>query len=244
MAFAERWPSNYDVRNVPPVSFTPQPPQNGAKRVCTKERLEIELYWSDGKAVIGETYYDDVASRLFYVDGRRKQAYWADGTPASSYNADGSQIPLFRSYGSEITNYDPDPLFAELNKPEPEPEPGGSEGGDTPTTPGVDGPAGWLMQFMADPTLDPATATTAWETAVAVCAAYTRDRHLGSDGNLRADVKAVVLTVAARIAANPGQIMYRDSAGSFNRTRGVGYQGLTLTEQMILNRYRKRAIGP
>lgn len=48
---------------------------------------------------------------------------------------------------------------------------------------------------------------------------------------------------AARLAANPGQVSKRDSAGQFTRQRGAGFSGFTLAEQAVLNRYRKRATG-
>ena len=108
-----------------------------------------------------------------------------------------------------------------------------------PTLPG----GARVKKFLADSTITDDTAQMAWDTALGLLDGYTRGNHINRQGVLRPDLVPVCLTIAARIAANPHQVMVRDAAGSFNRTRGVGFQGMTLTEQIILNRYRKRALG-
>lgn len=71
---------------------------------------------------------------------------------------------------------------------------------------------------------------------------YCRGRHLTRTGAYKPGVRGVVLTVAARLVANPGQISVGMRAGSLAVNKGVGFQGFTLSEQLILDRYRKRAV--
>lgn len=100
-----------------------------------------------------------------------------------------------------------------------------------------------LMTFNPDDVTDVETATIAVESATALVESYCRGNHLTRSGNARPGVETVVLTVAARLAANPGQVSKRDTAGQFTRQRGAGFNGFTLAEQAVLNRYRKRATG-
>ncbi|MEE6288622.1 hypothetical protein V2J52_13250 [Georgenia sp. MJ173] len=70
----------------------------------------------------------------------------------------------------------------------------------------------------------------------AMARAYTRDggftEHLPKD-----DVAAVITTATARLIANPEQIVQ-----TVGGTRiGEGFQGWSLAETFVLNRYRKRA---
>lgn len=86
-------------------------------------------------------------------------------------------------------------------------------------------------------------ATEAIATATALVGAYTRDRHMTRDGSdYRPGIRAVVLTVAARLLANPGQVSVGFKAGSLAVNKGQGFQGFTLAELATLDRYRKRAI--
>ena len=84
-------------------------------------------------------------------------------------------------------------------------------------------------------------AETSLNTAEAMVAAYCRGKHKRK-GEYREGVFEVILTVAARILANPGQISRRDAVGVVSIQRGVGFQGFTLVELAVLNRYRKRAV--
>lgn len=104
-------------------------------------------------------------------------------------------------------------------------------------------PAARLMGFNPDDVTDETTAEIAIESATALIESYCRGNHVDKAGNPRAGIETVVLTVAARLAANPGQVSKRDSAGQFTRQRGAGFNGFTLAEQAVLNRYRKRATG-
>lgn len=70
--------------------------------------------------------------------------------------------------------------------------------------------------------------------------AYTRGRHK-RDGDYREGVEAVVLTVAARILANPEQIQVREQVGPYSFLKGEGFSGFTLVERAVLDRYRKTA---
>lgn len=84
-------------------------------------------------------------------------------------------------------------------------------------------------------------AVTSIAAADAYVGAYTRGRHKRG-GKYRPGVEAVVLTVAARILANPEQIQVREQVGPYTMLKGPGFNGFTLVELAVLNRYRKRAI--
>lgn len=100
-----------------------------------------------------------------------------------------------------------------------------------------------LINFMVDTPVSTEIATTALTTAEALIAGYCRGCHVDRAGEYRDGIKAVVITVGARIAANPAQVTVRDTAGEFSRSRGAGFSGFTLAELAVLNRYRKRAVG-
>lgn len=85
-------------------------------------------------------------------------------------------------------------------------------------------------------------AAQALQIALGLVESYCRGRHTNMAGNFRPGVRSVVLTVAARIMENPGQIQKRDQAGAASYLRGEGFKGFTLGEQICLNRYRKQAI--
>lgn len=77
--------------------------------------------------------------------------------------------------------------------------------------------------------------------ARALVEGYTRGAAFTPFGDARPGIAEVVTTVAARILANPGAVSYRVTAGSVTISRGAGFQGFTLAETAVLNRYRKRA---
>lgn len=87
-----------------------------------------------------------------------------------------------------------------------------------------------------------ARATIALTTAEAYVDAYTRGNHTRG-GHLRAGIEAVIITVASRILSNPEQISVREEVGPYVFFKGPGFNGFTLVELAVLNRYRKRATG-
>ncbi|MGV0390084.1 hypothetical protein [Corynebacterium phoceense] len=89
---------------------------------------------------------------------------------------------------------------------------------------------------------DTLTFDEAVEVADAIVAAYTRDRHKTGTGVYRAGVEAVIGAVARRIHANPAGVQMRETVGPFTRYVEAGFQGFTLAELHVLNRYRKRAM--
>ncbi|MFS0900286.1 hypothetical protein [Mycolicibacterium litorale] len=71
--------------------------------------------------------------------------------------------------------------------------------------------------------------------------AYTRGR--GFDGNVPNDeLAAVITTASARLAANGRQSAVRDKVDDVEREFRTFFQGWTLAEQSVLNRYRVRAM--
>lgn len=98
-----------------------------------------------------------------------------------------------------------------------------------------------LLEFMRDGPGDPTweQAQQALMVAESVVNAYCRGNAKDGDGLWREGVWAVVLMVAARVLANPAGIQYRDQAGPFSVSRQSGFEGFTLGERFVLNRYRK-----
>lgn len=88
-----------------------------------------------------------------------------------------------------------------------------------------------------------AQATAAIDEATAYVAAYTRGRH-ERGGELRPGIEAVIRSVAARILANPAGVSSREQVGPYSYFVGEGFNGFTLGELAVLNRYRRKAIGP
>lgn len=71
--------------------------------------------------------------------------------------------------------------------------------------------------------------------------AYTRGQ--GFDGDEpNPEIAAVITTASARLAANPKQLGNTETAGPFSEAVVGGFNGWTLAEQFVLNRYRKRAM--
>lgn len=74
------------------------------------------------------------------------------------------------------------------------------------------------------------------EVVTQMCRAYTRDAGFVA-GVPNDDIAAVIVTASARLVANPQQIANDVGAVSM---RG-GFNGFSLVEQIVLNRYRKQA---
>lgn len=107
------------------------------------------------------------------------------------------------------------------------------------TKPLIDAAA--LVQFMDTHKVDQDTAQQCIDVVTAMVSAYCRGRERMSSGAAKPGISAVVLAASARLAANPLQVSYRDQAGSISRSRQGAFQGFSLAEQYILNRYRKRS---
>lgn len=72
----------------------------------------------------------------------------------------------------------------------------------------------------------------------AMARAYTRGSGFDDTGDPLDDVAAVITTATARLVANPEQL--ETSVGG-TYVRG-GFNGWSLAETYVLNRYRKRAL--
>lgn len=177
---------------------------------------------------------------LYNGDGTRRPMVDELGNPVQIYR-EGKAIPLYDWWGKLVTRGERDPERPDDDDPSTPTKP------DEDNTPGTvdEGtglvPVSELMEFMQGDPVAPEVARIAIEGAGAMVAAYCRGRHVDRLGNPRPGVSAVVITAAARIAANPGQVSRTDRAGNFTRIRGEGFSGFTLAEQQVLNRYRKRA---
>lgn len=73
----------------------------------------------------------------------------------------------------------------------------------------------------------------------ALAKGYTRGH--GFDGATPTQDIAVIVTASARLAANTSQLPFDEAAGPFSRSLRAAFQGWSLAEQIILNRYRVRA---
>lgn len=100
-----------------------------------------------------------------------------------------------------------------------------------------------LQQLVLDGASQPNTeqAQQALDMAGAYVQAYVRGQGQ-RNGEWRDGVGEVVMSVAARILANPSFIGWRNQAGNFSMHRSEGFTGFTLAEQFVLNRYRKTAM--
>lgn len=91
---------------------------------------------------------------------------------------------------------------------------------------------------------DPAAlADNVIELVTAMASSYTRGRGFDADRRPNADVAAVITTASARYLANPRQENAAKAIGPFTEDhRSRGFEGWTLAEQFVLNRYRVRAM--
>lgn len=73
----------------------------------------------------------------------------------------------------------------------------------------------------------------------AMARSYTRGQGFDDQGDPYEDVAAVITTATARLVTNPG-LTTSESAGAMS-TQQRTWDGWTLAETFVLNRYRKRA---
>lgn len=72
--------------------------------------------------------------------------------------------------------------------------------------------------------------------------AYTRGNGFDIYGDTDdPDLEAVIVSAAARMASNPTGLAYDETAGPFSRSIRGAFNGWTLGELAVLNRYRVRA---
>lgn len=72
----------------------------------------------------------------------------------------------------------------------------------------------------------------------AMASAYTRGNGFTA-GEPNDEISAVITTATARLMANPDQVQYKLGNMSFQSF----FNGWTLAETFVLNRYRKRVTG-
>ena len=100
------------------------------------------------------------------------------------------------------------------------------------------------------PPVDPANVTALTDGDVAtvvplvtvMAKAYTRGNGFDSGGWPNEDLAAVITTAAARLAANGAQLRQSTTAGVFAQDLRSSFEGWTLVELAVLNRYRRRAM--
>lgn len=84
-----------------------------------------------------------------------------------------------------------------------------------------------------------ATAEQAIPVVTTMVKAYVRG---GPDWVANDELDAVIVTAAARIVSNPSGLSQDITAGPFTQSLRGAFQGWTLAELFVLNRYRKRAM--
>lgn len=71
---------------------------------------------------------------------------------------------------------------------------------------------------------------------------YTRGQGFTGNVPTNADIEAVIVTASARLAANGSQLRQGTTAGIYTQDLRSSFEGWTLAELAVLNRYRKRAM--
>ncbi|AYE94822.1 hypothetical protein C0J29_08540 [Mycobacterium paragordonae] len=89
--------------------------------------------------------------------------------------------------------------------------------------------------------LDGGQATAVLGIVSAMAASYTRGQGY-SDGEPNADVRAVILSASARLLADTSQIVSEEAVGPFSVSYRAGFDGWSVAELAVLNRYRVRAL--
>lgn len=160
---------------------------------------------------------------------------WCDYIPgAFNPNTGSSDPPTFELKAGYMT---PDELTAWTAAQS------GGGGGDGPT---------WTPEALTGQTIadwlgygdDPEVVTAAGQhlpVIVALARSYTRDRGFDPEtGVPTEDIAAVVTCATARLTVNPEQNK-REALATGDAVTYAGFQGWSLAETIVLNRYRKRA---
>uniref|UniRef100_A0A5Q5BKU5 Phage gp6-like head-tail connector protein n=2 Tax=unclassified Mycobacterium TaxID=2642494 RepID=A0A5Q5BKU5_MYCSS len=85
-----------------------------------------------------------------------------------------------------------------------------------------------------------ATAEQAIPIVTTMVKAYIRGN--GFDWEPNDELEAVIVTASARMVSNPGGLPVDTAAGPFTQSLRGAFQGWTLAELFVLNRYRRRAV--
>lgn len=75
----------------------------------------------------------------------------------------------------------------------------------------------------------------------AMAKAYTRGKGFTAAGEPSEDVAAVILSASARLLADTSQIISQQSMGPFAVQFRSGFNGWSVAESFVLDRYRERA---
>jgi hypothetical protein len=90
-------------------------------------------------------------------------------------------------------------------------------------------------------TVDPSAGAAALGAVSQMAQAYTRGAGWTA-GVPNADISAVILTAAARLLANPTQLLTDQTYGPSSASYRSAFQGWTLPELTTLDRYRVKAV--
>ena len=101
--------------------------------------------------------------------------------------------------------------------------------------------AAQVAAFLGQPD-DAATLATAAQ-AIPVVTTMVRAYVRGGDGwETNDELDAVICTASARMVTNPGGLPVDEAVGPFTRSVRGAFQGWTLAELFVLNRYRRTAL--
>lgn len=87
-----------------------------------------------------------------------------------------------------------------------------------------------------------ADATQAWTIISAMASSYTRGQGFTS-GTPADDIAAVIFTATLRLMGNKTQLEHTKAKGPFSVDYRSSFNGWTVAETFVLNRYRANALG-
>lgn len=164
------------------------------------------------------------------LSGQTAFVYLRDGTTTAYEPREYFDTPPPGDFVIKPGYYFSGELDAYLANPAPTPD---------PTQPPVSGPASALAvaKFLGQPDNQELVDLAAEHVTVIteMARAYTRDK--GFEFGPNEGITAVITSATARLVANPEQIRYGVGSVQFNSA----FQGWSLAELAVLNRFRKRA---
>lgn len=83
-------------------------------------------------------------------------------------------------------------------------------------------------------------ATAVLSIVTAMASAYTRGQGF-ANGVPNVEIRAVILTAAARLASNSSALLYDEAEGPSSVSHRSAFSGWTTSELHVLNRFRVRA---
>jgi hypothetical protein len=94
-------------------------------------------------------------------------------------------------------------------------------------------------------TVTPEQGAASLQVVTAMASSYTRGQGFTADGTgdlvPNGEIRAVILTASARLLSNASGLLYDEAEGPSSISYRSAFQGWTVAESFVLNRYRVRA---